>query len=155
MLTPTKKSWGPFAEFELRSPLETILWSERSTYELAGPSSIAYFFLSYCPLIITPLWGGGLTLSGSFLILAFFQSSLLLRRSLNLVADIVMGCRVVNVVLCYRVYDNISNVIGPICSGYVLFHSVEFLSQQLSSFSGLFEAACLTPMFRELKIAHI
>ena len=64
------------------------------------------------------------------------------------------GCRFVNVVLRNGVNDNISNVIGPICSGYVPFHSVEILSEQLSSLFGLFEVACLTNLFREFEVAH-
>ena len=77
---------------------------------------------------------GGLTRSGSLLILAYLQSSLLLCQRFSLVADIVIGCRVVNVVLRNRVYEAI--IIGLIYSGYVLFHSAEFVSQQPLSFSG-------------------
>ena len=53
-----------------------------------------------------------------------------------------------------RVYEYISNVIGPICSGFVHFHLVEFVSQQLSSFFGLFKVVCLTNMFREFEVAQ-
>ena len=47
------------------------------------------------------------------------------------------------------------HVIGPICPGYVPFHSVEFVLQQLSSFSGLLRVACLTDMFRDFEVAHL
>ena len=50
---------------------------------------------------------GALPLSGSLLILAYLQISLLLSLRLCLVADIVIGCRVVNVVLRNKVYDAI------------------------------------------------
>ena len=91
----------------------------------------------------------------SLLIFAMLQPWQLLRHRLSLVADDVTGCRVVNVVLRNRVYDDISNVIGPICSGYVPFHSVEFVSHQLSSFFGLIKVASLTDLFREFKAVHL
>ena len=80
---------------------------------------------------VTPLWWGP---SCSYSHLAMLHPWQLLRRKLILVDDDVTGCRVVNVVLPYRAYYNISNVIGSICSGYVPFHSVEFVSQQHSFF---------------------
>ena len=77
-----------------------------------------------------------LLLLQSFLILAMLHPSQLLCRRLSLVADDVTGYRVINVVLRNRVYDDISNVIGLVFSGYVPFHSVEFVSQEHSSFLG-------------------
>ena len=79
---------------------------------------------------------GALLLLQSLLILARLHLSQFIRHRLSLVADDENGCRVVNVVLHNRVYDDISNVIWQICSGYSPFHSVEFVSQHHYSFSG-------------------
>ena len=75
-----------------------------------------------------------LLLLQSLLILAMLHASQLLCHRLSLVADDVTGPKVVNLMLSNRVYDDISNVKGPICSGYVPFHSVEFVCQHHSSF---------------------
>ena len=88
------------------------------------------------------------------LILAMLHPSQLLCRWLSLVADDVTGCRVVTVALCSRIYDDISNIIEPICSGYVIpFHSVEFVATAFFIFSG-FKVACLTDMVLEFKVVH-
>ena len=79
---------------------------------------------------------GAVLLLESLLILAMLHPLQLLRHKLSLVADDVTGCRVANVVLRNRVYNDISNVIGPICSGYVPFLSVEFMFPQHFSFLG-------------------
>ena len=57
---------------------------------------IALFFLPYSPLSLLPLYGGGLTCIyyKSFLILALFHPSQLLRRMLSLVTDDETGCSV-------------------------------------------------------------
>ena len=57
---------------------------------------------------------GALLLLQYLLILAMLHPLQLLRRRLSLAADDVTGYRVVNVVLCNKVYDDIPNFIGPI-----------------------------------------
>ena len=83
------------------------------------------FFLSYYPLIITPQ--GGLAVSQFHVVLAYIQSSLVTPRRLSIVADIVICCSVVVVVLHSRLYDVLHASItakrmcikGPIYSGYM------------------------------------
>ena len=94
---------------------------------------------------------GALLLLQSLPILAMLHPSQLLHHRFSLVADVGTGCRVVNVVLHNKVYDENSNAIRPICSGYVHFHSVEFVSQQNSSFGGLSRLVALPTYFENLK----
>ena len=76
-----------------------------------------------CPIVLFlcyPSMVGALLLLQSLLILAMLHPWQLLGQRLSLVADDMTDCRVVvNVVLRNRIYDDISNVIGPI-------YSVEF-----------------------------
>ena len=88
--------------------IKSEVYTELVKLSLCPTIKLLYMLFS-CPILLSslPFYGGGLTLSGSLLILAYLQSSLLLSGKLSLVADIVIGCRVVNVVLRKRVYDAI------------------------------------------------
>ena len=71
-----------------------------------------------CPIVLFlcyPSMVGALLLLQSLLILAMLHPWQLVHHRFSLVADDVTGGRVVNVVLRNTVYDDISNVTGPIC----------------------------------------
>ena len=64
---------------------------------------MVHFFLSYSPLIITPLWRGPYPYQGFLLILALYIHRSLLRRRLSVIADDVLGCSFGCSVGCCRV----------------------------------------------------
>ena len=79
------------------------------------------FFLSYPPLIITPLWWGPYCITVSSCHGLFVQSAQLLHCRLSLIADIVsIDCSA----SCCVVLESIliPQVREPICSGYIPFH---------------------------------
>ena len=78
------------------------------------------FFLSYCPLIITPQ-GVSVLYQSTLVVLTYIQSLLLLRCRLNILADIVINCSVGLLCRIVGYMMTLSNVIGPNWSGYVPF----------------------------------
>ena len=93
------------------------------------------FFMSYSPLIITPLWWGLTLYYSLFLSWPMLETSQLLCGRLNLIADIVyyrLQCWLQSCVVGYLIPSS------PICSDHIPFHADGWVRYSLLS-RGIFE----------------